>query len=141
MFRIPPIAEEGNIFEEWHVCYHGTKASDLCDIFANCGRLLKPGTIILYDSVVQIYRNYMCMNDCMASDIIMTGELNIKIGCSYTILRVNLILIGDIHPNGSLREPGPGRWTEETAPEGHNVNQYFFSPTPAYSEMYSDEIR
>ena len=47
--------------------------------------------------------------------------------------------VGDKAPDGSLRAPGPGRWTESTAPDGHNVNQYFFSPTPAYSELYAKQ--
>ena len=50
-----------------------------------------------------------------------------------------LTSIGDRAPDGSLREPGDRRWNRETAPEGHNVDQLFFSPTPAYSEMYAEE--
>jgi hypothetical protein len=45
--------------------------------------------------------------------------------------------LGDRVPDGSIREPGEGRWNKETAPDGHDVDQLFFSPTPAYSEMYA----
>lgn len=47
--------------------------------------------------------------------------------------------VGDVAPDGSLKVVEPGRWKQEDAPDGHNVNQYFFSPTPKYSELYSKQ--
>ena len=45
LYRISPQAEQEDIFNRWHVCYHGTDSSHICDI-VKCGQLLKPG--ILY---------------------------------------------------------------------------------------------
>ena len=71
-----------------------------------------------------------------------TAEARFPIVCMVnTSLTLALydVCVGDKAPDGSLRTPGPGRWTESTAPDGHNVNQYFFSPTPAYGELYAKQ--
>jgi hypothetical protein len=48
-----------------------------------------------------------------------------------------LLFIGDFDPEGSLRIPGRGRFTEATAPRGHEVKQYFFTPSLKYT-MYGN---
>lgn len=40
-------------------------------------------------------------------------------------------------PDGWFRKPGPGRYTKETAPKDHNIEQYFFSPTLTYYEYHN----
>lgn len=46
-FRPPTRATVRKVFENWHVAFHGTRASVLEDIM-NTGELLKPGRYILY---------------------------------------------------------------------------------------------
>ncbi|CAI7995544.1 Neuralized-like protein 4, partial [Geodia barretti] len=54
------------------------------------------------------------------------------------ILKIGRLLKpGDVDPEGSQRTPGRGRFTEATAPRGHDVNQYFFTPSLKYT-MYGN---
>ena len=114
-----PQAIERDIFYRWHVSYHGTKPVDLCPIL-ECGRLIKPGIRYAY----QYFFFFASSN-------------YVLVGTRAMIL--DILPLGDKAPDGSLRSPGEGRWNKETAPDGHNVDQLFFSPTPAYSELYAEE--
>ena len=57
MFRVSPAAEQNDIFNEYHVCYHGTNPSHLSNII-ECGRLIKPGADILKLTVLYILVRY-----------------------------------------------------------------------------------
>lgn len=112
LYRISPQAEQQDIFSKWHVCYHGTNPTHICEII-QCGRLLKPG--------------------------ILTSIITLSVWLFSSTNPGVMCCTGDRAPDGRLRAPGQGRWNEQTAPRGHNVNQYFFSPTPLYSELYATQ--
>ena len=57
LFRVPPLAQAANAFDEWHIAFHGTAAKNVKKIL-DTGCLVLPGQPI---SLMYMYNNILSM--------------------------------------------------------------------------------